>query len=244
MHSLRISILLALAAALAFAQLPAITTASLPNGTTGGAYSAALSVTGGTAPYSNWTVGAGTLPPGLKLDSSTGQISGIPATSGTFNFWITVQDGNGGISPAAGFTVITSVPMIVTASTDLAAGVVNSGYTATLTATGGTPPYLNWNLFSGALPQGLFLDPATGTISGTPIISSRAIARPAESSSRRAALLRSSSFLIRRPYPSSTMARAFGPVPGHLPRPARSISWLASISTPAHRPLYSRASIP
>ena len=41
-------------------------------------------------------------------------------------------------------------------------------YSATLTATGGTPPYSNWQVVTGALPDGLTLDPNTGVISGVP----------------------------------------------------------------------------
>jgi hypothetical protein len=42
-----------------------------------------------------------------------------------------------------------------------------SPYTATLTATGGMPPYV-WAITAGALPPGLSLDSATGVISGVP----------------------------------------------------------------------------
>jgi hypothetical protein len=165
----RLAVLVLSLAASCAAQLPAITTSALPNGTTGGAYSAALSVTGGTPPYSNWTVGAGSLPPGLKLDPSTGSLSGVPATSGTFTFFVTVADSAGGISPAAAFTITTSAPAVLTLSTDLPPGVVGTAYSYTLTPSGGTPPYSNWTLAAGTLPQGLFLDPISGSITGTPI---------------------------------------------------------------------------
>ena len=42
-----------------------------------------------------------------------------------------------------------------------------SPYTATLTATGGMPSYV-WAITAGALPPGLFLNSATGVISGVP----------------------------------------------------------------------------
>jgi hypothetical protein len=45
-------------------------------------------------------------------------------------------------------------------------GKVNTAYTFTLMAAGGTPPY-QWTLTMGALPAGLSLS-ATGEISGTP----------------------------------------------------------------------------
>ncbi|HME05731.1 MAG TPA: S8 family serine peptidase [Bryobacteraceae bacterium] len=54
-------------------------------------------------------------------------------------------------------------------TTTLANGTVNSAYSQTLSATGGTPP-LTWILTSGALPTGLMLSLA-GQISGTPAAS-------------------------------------------------------------------------
>lgn len=50
-----------------------------------------LTASGGTAPYT-WSVASGYLPDGLILNASTGQISGTPASVGTFNFSYTVQD--------------------------------------------------------------------------------------------------------------------------------------------------------
>lgn len=60
-----------------------------PLGHVGILYSSALIRSGGTAPYAFSVIG-GSLPPGLSLDAGTGMISGIPTTSGTFNYTIKV----------------------------------------------------------------------------------------------------------------------------------------------------------
>jgi len=61
-----------------------ISTTSLPNGQVRSPYQATLTALGGTQPYT-WTASAGTLPAGLKLDSSTGTLSGTPSPVGTFD---------------------------------------------------------------------------------------------------------------------------------------------------------------
>ena len=73
----------------------------LPGGTVGVAYSAPLTASGGTPPYSNWTVSGGTLPTGLTLSSASGVISGTPATviGSPFSFSVTVGDSAGNTSP-------------------------------------------------------------------------------------------------------------------------------------------------
>lgn len=64
------------------------------------------------------------------------------------------------------FTTPAVAPLALTTTT-LATGTVGSAYTAQLAATGGSTPYA-WSITKGVLPAGLTLDPATGTISGTP----------------------------------------------------------------------------
>src|SRR5207248_1118879 len=53
----------------------ALTTAELPAGRVGAAYSAGLRAAGGI-PFYDWTVTAGALPPGLALDPFTGAVTG------------------------------------------------------------------------------------------------------------------------------------------------------------------------
>lgn len=74
----------------------AITTASLPGGSLGVAYSATLAATGGQTPYT-WSVSAGSLPAGLSL-SSAGVISGTPTAPGTASFTVQVVDSTGALA--------------------------------------------------------------------------------------------------------------------------------------------------
>lgn len=70
-----------------------IATASpLPDATVSSAYSQTIVSVGGVAPYT-WSVVAGSLPPGLSLNSGTGIISGTPTTDGDYNFTIQLESG-------------------------------------------------------------------------------------------------------------------------------------------------------
>ena len=73
-----------------------VTTASLPAGVKGIAYtSTTLGATGGASPYT-WTPTptAGSLPPGLVL-STAGAITGTPTATGSFSFTVKVSDSLG-----------------------------------------------------------------------------------------------------------------------------------------------------
>jgi hypothetical protein len=67
---------------------------NLPDGTVGTAYDTTLEADGGTMPYT-WAVTSGSLPAGLSLDASSGEISGSPTSAASFTFAVTVTDGNG-----------------------------------------------------------------------------------------------------------------------------------------------------
>ncbi|WP_047129780.1 putative Ig domain-containing protein [Xanthomonas arboricola] len=144
--------------------LPAST---LPAGTAGQAYSAAITpATGGTAPYS-YALTGGVLPAGVVVDAATGALSGTPTVAGTFNFTVTVSDSTP--SPAAqasrSYTLTIAAPVVVIAPTTLPAATRGTAYSQTLSASGGTAPY-TYALASGTLPAGITLA-SNGTLSGT-----------------------------------------------------------------------------
>ena len=142
-----------------------VTTASLPGGTVGTAYSQTLTASGGAGGYT-WAVSSGTLPAGLSLGAS-GTISGTPTTAGTASFTVTVTDSSKGSASKALSIAVTAPPLTVTTAS-LPGGTVGATYSQTLAAGGGTGGY-TWAVGSGTLPAGLTLG-ASGGISGTPTV--------------------------------------------------------------------------
>ncbi|WP_216843066.1 Ig domain-containing protein, partial [Granulicella sp. S190] len=147
-----------------------INSSSLAPGTQGSAYSSALSATGGTAPYT-WSVTSGNLPAGLTLASGSGTLSGTPTANGTFAITVTVTDSSSpSQSKSVALSLVIAPPALHLTTSSLPSGTQNSGYSQTLIAIGGTAPY-SWSIVSGNLPAGLTLNPATGTLAGTPTAS-------------------------------------------------------------------------
>jgi hypothetical protein len=145
-----------------------IVTPSLPNGAVGVSYNATLTADGGTTPYT-WSIVSGTLPAGLSLDSGTGIISGMPTASGDSTFTAKVSDNSTPVKSDTKrytITIATSEALIIT-TTNIADGIAETAYNATVVALGGTPPY-TWSIARGNLPDGLTIDTASGVVSGTP----------------------------------------------------------------------------
>jgi hypothetical protein len=67
---------------------------SLPDATEGAPYSAALRISGGSAPY-RWKIASGALPAGFLLDAAEGTINGITSQNGGFAFTVEASDASG-----------------------------------------------------------------------------------------------------------------------------------------------------
>ncbi|MDE1995949.1 MAG: IPT/TIG domain-containing protein, partial [Rhizobiaceae bacterium] len=100
----------------------AVSPTTLTDGTYGTAYSQALTLSGGRAPYTfSTTLASGALPTGLTL-SSSGTISGTPTTTGSFSFTVIGTDSSVGNGPATftsstiSLTVNTAVPTVTSIS--------------------------------------------------------------------------------------------------------------------------------
>jgi hypothetical protein len=136
--------------------------ATLPNGTVGTPYSQTITASGGTAPYT-FTVTGGTLPTGLML-SPDGVLSGTPIAAGSFTFTVTATDANN-FTGSRTYTVMMICPTITLSPSTLPGGTVDIPYSETITASGGTTPYIFTS--TGTLPSGLTLS-SGGVLSGTP----------------------------------------------------------------------------
>lgn len=113
---------------------PTITTASpLSNGTVGTYYKQTLAADG-TAPVT-WSVSNGTLPAGLSLNASTGEISGTPTAQGANTFTVTATNAYGSDSRQLAITITIPATIPVTGVTlDKSSLTLAEGGSAQLTA--------------------------------------------------------------------------------------------------------------
>ena len=154
----------------------AITTASLPSGTVGTAYSTAINASGGCTPY-KWTIASGALPAGVtaKVSSTTTSLhlAGTPTTAATDSFTVKVRGCGGIVYEKAYKVVVQAAPAraLTITTTSLANGTVGTAYSQVVKASGGCTPY-KWTIALGALPAGVTAKMSSTTTSvdlaGTP----------------------------------------------------------------------------
>ncbi|HYE77525.1 MAG TPA: Ig domain-containing protein, partial [bacterium] len=146
-------------------------TGTLPGGEAGSAYSAPITVTGGTPPVGPVTVvdGGGT---NLTIGADGRTLEGTLPAEGTYTLVLAVSDACAPPrSDQETFTLTVfapCTPLEITTTPPLPVGIVGSPYSVDLMASGGTGA-LTWALAprSAPLPDGLTIS-AAGTISGTP----------------------------------------------------------------------------
>lgn len=126
-------------------------------------------IQGGFPPVA-YSVSSGTMPPGLRFDS-TGQLVGSAFQTGTFQFTLAAQDSFSPPETASQpFTITVTAPSLMLLNSLPSKIVLNRPFSGKAIASGGAPPY-SFTLANGqALPPGLSLDSSTGVVSGTPTL--------------------------------------------------------------------------
>src|SRR4029077_15068711 len=135
-----------------------ILSANLSPATVGVAYNAAISVSGGVAPY---RYKEHYLPAGLVLDEGSGVISGVPLYAGQHQFAVWVRDSSG-IQGLAQFTLTVNGPSTIGISISSNSATVNSGGTVQFqaTVTNTSNPAATWTASAGTISSsGLFTAP-------------------------------------------------------------------------------------
>jgi formylglycine-generating enzyme required for sulfatase activity len=123
----------------------------------------APTATGGVPPLA-WSI-LGTLPKGITINATNGEINGEPLKTGTFDFTVKVTDAKRKSATTNASIRITSDPLSITTSS-LPAAKAGVPFNAEIASNGGILP-VNFSVKSGnKLPPGLTL--SKGRISGTP----------------------------------------------------------------------------
>ncbi|MBI1760867.1 MAG: putative Ig domain-containing protein [Acidobacteria bacterium] len=140
---------------------------SLPNGTTGTAYSQQLSAAPAGGNYT-FAVSTGTLPAGLSLNAATGLISGTPSANGSSTFTVTAT-GFGGCAGSQSYTIMIGSGGCPTISlpASLPNGKVGTLYNNYVTAS--PAGAYSYAVTAGSLPPGVTLFSSAGLLFGYPV---------------------------------------------------------------------------
>lgn len=111
---------------------PSILTNALPLGLVNNYYRQTLRASGGGPPYA-WSVNSGSLPDGLNLNRSTGEISGVPSKTGTYFFSIKVTDSRTSLAMKGYSITVKDVDLIITSVSGPASGSLGQSITMTST---------------------------------------------------------------------------------------------------------------
>jgi hypothetical protein len=138
----------------------------LPDAVNGQAYGPETVTAAGGTGNITWSISAGTLPSGISLTTTNGDISGNPSDTATlYSFTVTVQDD--AVPPQtdpANLSINLYDPLTINTAT-LPYAINGVLYSETLNATGGTGTYF-WSQPGGTLPGGVSVL-VSGVVEGT-----------------------------------------------------------------------------
>jgi uncharacterized repeat protein (TIGR03806 family) len=135
----------------------------LPATTAGVKYNQRLSAAGGAGAL-KWSVASGALPPGMTLGAD-GVLSGSATAAGAFRFVAAVEADDKKSGRKELTLAVSPEPSIATR--ELPGGRLGFAYHQILKFRDGLSPR-SWSVVSGALPEGVHLDAAKGTLIGRP----------------------------------------------------------------------------
>lgn len=122
---------------------------------------------GVSASYVSYYSSSGSIPPGLSFNTSNGSFSGTPSTPGSYTFAFQALNADGEGIGTSNFTATVKYPLATwndnTVSTVFSVGTPYSDSISANNAVG-------YAVSSGVLPDGVTLDPSTGTVSGVPSV--------------------------------------------------------------------------
>ena len=119
----------------------------------------------GVGPYT-WAVTAGTLPPGISLENSTGRncrLYGTPTQTGVYAFTIEIDSNVGPVNFDRVVRVYPAGTLLIT-TVSLGPGAATMNYGVNIEAVGGSGVGYSWEIEAGGLPPGLTLDHRDGTL--------------------------------------------------------------------------------
>jgi hypothetical protein len=139
-------------------------TSTLPDGTTGVAFSVQFDATFPHPDGASFVVTGGQLPPGLALEADTGMLTGTPRLTGEFHFEVAARDGVDPTLPPgrdanyaearASYEVDVDLGPPHILSSAMPGAQYRAPYAQPIDIAGGTTPYF-WEMTGGALPNGL-----------------------------------------------------------------------------------------
>ena len=130
---------------------------------------------GGTV--ASWSISP-SLPAGLTFNNSTGAVGGTPgAVSSSTSYTVTATNAGGSGTATLTIQVNDIAPSSVAYNPTFITLAKDSAMTAATPSSGTGGAVDSWSI-SPALPAGLSMDNTTGTISGTPTVTSNATTTP------------------------------------------------------------------
>ncbi len=116
----------------------------------------------------SWFLDAGALPPGLSLDTSSGEITGFPSIAGQYYF--TLGALSGGEEFLADFTIVVKNVACLPGSEGFCSLVATLQQPVNYQFGVAYVTNPTWSIINGSLPPGLSLNTSTGEISGSPTV--------------------------------------------------------------------------